>query len=140
MSVYAYVSCDKALSGEVAHSGVHGDCPHRIKVCILKIDNPDTYDYVKSRAGEKPAEYRYFSKKDAKDVFEAIVKKKSHVAITEKGDLIVINPMSIPEISGSDSRSKSFRKNLMRLMNNNEDFERASYRNMLAYKRKKANL
>ncbi len=37
--VHAYVSCDAALRGEVAHSCLHGEGPHRIKVCLVKKDN-----------------------------------------------------------------------------------------------------
>lgn len=31
-----YVICDEAVDGAVAHTGMHGECPHRIKVCIVK--------------------------------------------------------------------------------------------------------
>jgi hypothetical protein len=37
--VYGYVSCEGAQSGELAHSGVHGPCPHRIKACVVAKDN-----------------------------------------------------------------------------------------------------
>ena len=37
--MYGYVQCDEAVEGQVAHSGIHGPCPHKIKVCILKGDN-----------------------------------------------------------------------------------------------------
>ncbi len=37
--VHAYVWCDGAIDGEVAHSGMHGPCPHRIKVCVVAKDN-----------------------------------------------------------------------------------------------------
>lgn len=37
--LHAYVSCDAALEGEVAHSCLHGEGPHRIKVCIVAKDN-----------------------------------------------------------------------------------------------------
>jgi len=32
--VCGYVSCDGAVSGAVGHRGIHGSCPHRIKVCV----------------------------------------------------------------------------------------------------------
>jgi hypothetical protein len=41
-----YVWCNRAVAGEVSHSGAHGDCPHRIKVCILKKDNKEVYARV----------------------------------------------------------------------------------------------
>lgn len=40
--VHVYVACDGAQDGEVAHSGVHGPCPHRIKVCVVAKDNDKT--------------------------------------------------------------------------------------------------
>lgn len=36
--IHGYVYCDE-LEGNVAHSAIHGECPHLIKVCITKIDN-----------------------------------------------------------------------------------------------------
>jgi hypothetical protein len=35
-----YVWCDGAIDGAVAHSCAHGEGPHRIKVCVVKKDNP----------------------------------------------------------------------------------------------------
>lgn len=136
-SIYAYVSCDKAISGEVAHSCAHGDFPHRIKVCILKKDNPDTYHYIKSLVGDNPDPPKYFAKQDAVEAYKAIIENKKHPALIRKGDLIIINPQNIPVINGSSSRSKSFRVQLMRLMENNEDFVRDKYRSMLAYRKVK---
>jgi hypothetical protein len=37
--LHAYVGCDALLEGEIAHSCMHGEGPHRIKVCIVKKDN-----------------------------------------------------------------------------------------------------
>lgn len=37
--LHAYMSCDAIIDGELAHSCMHGDGPHRIKVCIVKKDN-----------------------------------------------------------------------------------------------------
>jgi hypothetical protein len=34
--IHAYVRCDKMIEGSLAHSCMHGDAPHRIKVCITK--------------------------------------------------------------------------------------------------------
>lgn len=34
--IYGYVNCQGMLEGEVSHSGIHGSCPHSIKVCALK--------------------------------------------------------------------------------------------------------
>ncbi|MFD5828119.1 hypothetical protein [Lentzea sp. NPDC060358] len=44
--VHAYVMCDAAVEGEVAHSCRHGRGPHRIKVCIVAVDNDGTRSAV----------------------------------------------------------------------------------------------
>lgn len=54
--IYGYVQCTGAVEGEVAHSGVHGSCPHRIKVCALKKDNSEIYSTLLELAGSKPTE------------------------------------------------------------------------------------
>jgi len=43
------------IEGEVGHSGIYGPCPHDIKVAITRKDNPDSYDFLASLAGSKPA-------------------------------------------------------------------------------------
>jgi hypothetical protein len=54
--VYGYVMCDAMLDGELAHSGVHGDCPHRIKVVVVAKDNSTAVmRRVRELAGPKPA-------------------------------------------------------------------------------------
>jgi hypothetical protein len=53
--LHGYVRCDEAVEGEVAHSGMHGDCPHRIKACIVKKDNDkQVYQRLAEKAGPKP--------------------------------------------------------------------------------------
>lgn len=37
--VHGYVDCDGMLEGELAHSCLHGEGPHRIKVCVVARDN-----------------------------------------------------------------------------------------------------
>lgn len=34
-----YVKCDQVLEGGLSHSCMHGEGPHRIKVCVVKKDN-----------------------------------------------------------------------------------------------------
>jgi hypothetical protein len=50
--IHGYVWCDQLLEGELAHSCGHG--PHRIKICIVKKDNPTTFALVLEQAGPKP--------------------------------------------------------------------------------------
>jgi hypothetical protein len=55
--VHAYVWCDGELSGWLAHSGAHGPCPHRIKVCIVAKDNDRTVmTWIKHQADQRQAE------------------------------------------------------------------------------------
>lgn len=44
--VHAYVMCDAEVAGELAHSCQHGEGPHRIKVCIVAVDNDGTRSAV----------------------------------------------------------------------------------------------
>jgi hypothetical protein len=45
--IHGYVWCDE-YEGTLAHSMVHGKCPHRIKICITKTDNePSVFQTVK---------------------------------------------------------------------------------------------
>ena len=53
--IHGYVQCDLAVEGEVAHSGVHGSCPHSILVCVVKKDNkPAIFKLLVAQAGPKP--------------------------------------------------------------------------------------
>jgi hypothetical protein len=52
--VHAYAWCND-IQGEFAHSGTHGECPHRIKVVLLKKDNKAIWPSVLDAAGPKPA-------------------------------------------------------------------------------------
>ena len=53
-NLYAYMSCDKIEKGEIGHSGIHGPCPHNIKVYISKGSNEKYFNYIARGAGEKP--------------------------------------------------------------------------------------
>ena len=46
--IHAYVQCDKMIQGELAHSGAHGPCPHRIKVCVTKKMNKEFWKEIQS--------------------------------------------------------------------------------------------
>jgi hypothetical protein len=53
-SLCGYVACHEAVDGEVAHSGLHGPCPHLIKVVITKTgSSPAPYKRVRAKADEK---------------------------------------------------------------------------------------
>jgi len=61
-NIYCKVWCDKHISKDgVAHSGEfglenHGACPHYIKVCILKKDNPEIYETLLQELPPNPNE------------------------------------------------------------------------------------
>jgi hypothetical protein len=54
--VHAYVWCNDMIKGELTHSGAHGPCPHRIKVCLIMADNRDLWSEVLRRAGPRPTQ------------------------------------------------------------------------------------
>jgi hypothetical protein len=53
--LHGYIQCDKIVAGSLAHSCVHGDCPHEIKVCIVRKGNDsDVFAELVRIAGPKP--------------------------------------------------------------------------------------
>ena len=52
--LHAYVWCDAMIAGAVAHSCRHGKGPHRIKVCITKVDNKKTWEEIEGAAPARP--------------------------------------------------------------------------------------
>jgi hypothetical protein len=51
--LHGYVYCTEIISGEVGHSCRHGPPPHRIKVCIVQMDN-DRKLYAELRRKVEP--------------------------------------------------------------------------------------
>ena len=61
--IHGYVWCD-SYDDDLAHSCKHGEGPHRIKICITKIDNDlKVFNEIRSIVGEKPL---YVSKRRQK--------------------------------------------------------------------------
>lgn len=54
--LHAYVWCDGMIAGELAHSCRHGPGPHRIKVCITKIDNKKNWREIECAAPARPTD------------------------------------------------------------------------------------
>jgi hypothetical protein len=52
--LHGYVWCDGMIAGELAHSCRHGPGPHRIKVCITKIDNKKNWREIERVAPPRP--------------------------------------------------------------------------------------
>lgn len=55
--IFGYVICNAMLKGELAHFGLHGPCPHRIKVCVLKKDNPEVIEKLIQIVGRQPRRF-----------------------------------------------------------------------------------
>ena len=60
--LHGYVWCDAMIVGAVAHSCRHGPPPHRIKICIVKVDNKTNWREIEGaapcRADVKPPKRR----------------------------------------------------------------------------------
>ena len=58
--LHAYVMCDAMIAGELAHSCIHGEGPHKIKVCITKKGNEKLWPAIEgvAKAGEPPPQRR----------------------------------------------------------------------------------
>ena len=53
--IHGYVDCDEMLSGDLNHSCQHGPPPHRLKVCVLAVDNdPAVMEHLMAIAGPRP--------------------------------------------------------------------------------------
>jgi len=139
--IYGYVTCTE-IEGDIAHSGVHGPCPHRIKVCVLQRDNDkETWDKVIEIVGPEPFFERYKADSHAELIVQALVTGSVHPAIITKGDLFIINPRKIPAIAEAFSqtagaRSKRLKFLITKRMESHPEFEKTRYRNMFAYKRR----
>ena len=48
--LHGYVWCNAMITGGVAHSCRHGPPPHRIKICIVKIDNKGVWPEIERAA------------------------------------------------------------------------------------------
>jgi len=53
--LHAYVRCDGMIAGALAHSCRHGQGPHRIKVCITKVDNNKNWQEIARAAPARRA-------------------------------------------------------------------------------------
>jgi hypothetical protein len=149
LHLFAYMWCDKVIEGEVAHSGIHGPCPHRIKVCVLKTDNPKTFRdleqlYKKDEYGNvqfKKAK-TYKVEKDGLEIIAALENDTPHDAILKKGNIYLINPRKIKELVNSESsitiseRSKRLRKYVEDHIDKTK-FERVKRGARLAFTKKK---
>lgn len=54
--IHGYIWCSDIIAGEIAHSCMHGEGPHRIKVCVVKKDNSKAiYNKLLNEVGPKPS-------------------------------------------------------------------------------------
>lgn len=102
------------------------------------------YDFDKDIAvliseGPIPQSKPYKALKDAQVIVDAIRQGIDHPCISRKGDLLVINPRKIPELTDAplqteEGRVKRLKSHIRELMKDYPEFEETKYRNMLAYK------
>jgi ribosomal protein L17 len=149
LHLFAYMQCDKVIDGEISHSGIHGPCPHRIKVCILKTDNPETFKDLELQY--KKAEYGYIQinkakpykvEKDGSEIITALENDLPHVSVSKKGNVYLINPRKIKELvnSGSNATIAQRSKRLRKYVESHIDrtkFERMERGNRLVFVKKK---
>lgn len=87
-SLYGYVDCQGMVGGELSHSGIHGPCPHEIKVCILKGDNKDIYNELEEQAGPRPRKFppqrKHHCITDIKDILKNVDEPMSKNELLEK--------------------------------------------------------
>ena len=43
---HGYVWCNEMVEGELDNSCQHGPGPHRIKVCVVKVDKKDVWPHI----------------------------------------------------------------------------------------------
>jgi len=90
-NLYAYMYCNEIEDGVIGHSGIHGPCPHYIKVCISKKSNEKYFKYMSEKAGEKPEN----PNKNAKGTTERIRK-----IVSEQPGITAVEVASILEKEG----------------------------------------
>jgi hypothetical protein len=91
--------------------------------------------------GPIPLSRPYKAQEDAIAIVKAIITDSNHPCIIKKGDLFVINPRKIPELVSApkqtvEGRVRRLKSCIRDSMKAHSEFEEASYRNMLAYRKK----
>lgn len=85
--LYGYIYCNEIIEGEIGHSGIHGPCPHNIKIHIQECDNDKViYDELVARAGEKPID-NYWGL-DIADNVRKIVEKEPGITAVRVADIL----------------------------------------------------
>lgn len=79
--IYAYMTCTDIEEGEISHSGIHGPCPHEIKVYIPRGSNKEYYKYIAEEAGERPKSPYQEALGTTKRVREIIAKQPGITAV-----------------------------------------------------------
>ena len=85
--LYGYIFCNEVVEGVIGHSGIHGPCPHNIKVLIQKCDNDEEiYNQLAARAGKKPGPK--FIKCDAAEQVRELVRNNPGIIATDLYDIL----------------------------------------------------
>ena len=83
--LYGYIMCDQIVEGVIGHSGIHGPCPHRIKVLIQKCDNSEEiYERLVKRAGGYEGKYKVTETRiGAVDTIRELVRNNPGILATD---------------------------------------------------------
>jgi hypothetical protein len=57
--IHGYINCNQILEGEVAHSCSQEGRPHRIRVSIVRKDNPKTFEKIRALVEETGGFHRH---------------------------------------------------------------------------------
>ena len=98
--LYAYVSCDRVPN--VGHSGIHGPCPHEIKVCIIKAGSDHAaYAALADVAGPRPKRVDE-ARETARQILTALSKCLPHEAIVklDDGRTVIVGARAFPHDRG----------------------------------------
>ena len=106
-TLFAYVICTQMIDGEIGHSGIHGPCPHVIKVAITRKDNLDSYDFLANLAGPKPANT---NRKQLKKAEKADIIYLMWTAKTASAQYNQSNLINTPDIVYADTTNAAFIK------------------------------
>ncbi len=88
--LYGYIWCNQIIEGEIGHSGIHGPCPHNIKVLIQKCDNDNgIYNDLAAEADKNSKKFSDNSERiGAADIIREIVREQQGILATEVAKIL----------------------------------------------------
>ena len=99
--IHGYVWCGDMLEGELAHSCMHGEGPHRIKICVVRKDNTSSvFVKLQAMAGPKPTRTR-------RNKYPAHIGRAPGVPLPHLKSWRIKNLLEQTELAALAGRSKS---------------------------------